>query len=72
MERLGNTTFDFNFTLYEETLQEAKSLKGRKVSQKTDIPVKIVKQNIHIASGVKQEPSWLTFLRHLTALMVIC
>ena len=48
MERLGNTTFGFDFTLYEETFQEVKSLKGRKVSQKTDIPVKTVKENIYI------------------------
>ena len=42
MEKLGNPTFDFDFTSYEETMKEVNNLKTRKVSQKTDIPVKII------------------------------
>ena len=47
MEKLGNPTFGFNFTLNEERMKEVNNLKIRKVSQKTDISVKIVKENIY-------------------------
>ena len=50
MEKLGNTTFGFDFTSYEETVKEVNNLKIRKVSQKTDIPVRIIKENIDIVS----------------------
>ena len=50
MEKLGNPTFGFDFTSYEETVKEVNNIKIRKVSQKTDIPVKIIKENIDIAS----------------------
>ena len=50
MEKLGNSTFRFDFTSYEETVKEVNNIKIRKVSQKTDIPVKIIKENIDIAS----------------------
>ena len=46
MEKLGNPTFGFDFTSYEETLKEVNDLNIRKVSQKTDIPVRIIKENI--------------------------
>ena len=52
MEKLDNPTFDFDFTLYEETVKEFNNLESRKVSQKTDIPIKIVKENIYIASYI--------------------
>ena len=48
MEKLGNPTFSFDFTSYEETVKEFNNLKIRKVSQKTDIPVKIIYENIDI------------------------
>ena len=41
MEKLGNPTFSFDLTSYKETVKEVNNLKIRKVSQKTDIPVKI-------------------------------
>ena len=50
MEKLGNPSFGFDFTLYEETVKEVNNLKIRKVSQKTDIPVKIIKENTDIVS----------------------
>ena len=50
MEKLGNPTFRFDFTSYEETIKEVNNLKIRKVSQKTDIPVRIIKENIDIVS----------------------
>ena len=50
MEKLGNATFGFDFTSYEETAKKVNSLKIRKIFQKTDIPVKIVKENLDIIS----------------------
>ena len=50
MEKLGNPSFGFDFTSYEEIVKEVNSLKIRKVSQKTDIPVRIIKENIDIVS----------------------
>ena len=50
MEKLGNPTFGFHFTSYEETVTEVNNLKIRKASQKTDIPVRIIKENIDIVS----------------------
>ena len=50
MEKLGNPSFSFEFTSYEEIVKEVNSLKIRKVSQKTDIPVRIIKENIDIVS----------------------
>ena len=47
MEKLGNPTFGFNFTLNEERMKEVNNLKIRKVSQKVDISVKIIKENIY-------------------------
>ena len=44
-DKLSSPTFGFDFTSYEETVKEVNNLKSRKVSQKTDIPVKIVKEN---------------------------
>ena len=50
MEKLGNPTFGFDFTSYEETVKEVNNLKIRKVSHKTDIPIRIIKENIDIVS----------------------
>ena len=46
IEKLGNPTFGFDFTSYEETAKTVNNLRIRKVSQKTDIPVRIIKENI--------------------------
>ena len=46
MEKLGNPTIGFDFTSYEERGQSDMV----KVSQKTDIPVKIIKENIDTVS----------------------
>ena len=50
MEKLGNPTFSFHFTSYEETVKKVNSLKIRKASQKTDSPLRIIKENIDIVS----------------------
>ena len=50
MEKLGNPTFGFDFSSYEETVKEVNNLKIRKVSHKTDIPIRIIKENIDIVS----------------------
>ena len=50
MEKLGNPSFSFEFTSYEEIVKEVNSLKIRKASQKVDIPVRIIKENIDIVS----------------------
>ena len=41
---------NFDFTLYEETVKELNNLKIRKVSQKADTPVRIIKENIDVVS----------------------
>ena len=50
MEKLGNPSFSFEFTSNEEVVKEVNSLKIRKSSQKVDIPVRIIKENIDIVS----------------------
>ena len=50
MEKLGNPTFGFDFTSHEETVKEVNNLKIRRVSPKTDIPVRIIKENIDTVS----------------------
>ena len=50
MEKIGNTTFGFDFTSYEKAGEEDSNLKIRKVSQKTKIPVRIIKGNIDAIS----------------------
>ena len=49
-KKLGNPTFGFDFSSYVKAVKEINNLKTRKVSQKTDIPVKLVKENVDIAS----------------------
>ena len=48
MEKRGKLTFNFKFTSYEETEKEVKNLKIKKTSQKSDIPLKIIKENVDI------------------------
>ena len=50
MKKLGKTTFNFKFTSHEETEKEVNNLKIKKASQKSDIPLKIIKENIDIIS----------------------
>ena len=50
MKNLGNLTFSFNFISHEDTVKELNKLKNKKASQKTDIPIKIVKENVDIIS----------------------
>ena len=50
IEKLGNPTFGFDFNSYEKTVKQVNNLKIRKVSQITDTPVRIIKENIDIVS----------------------
>ena len=50
MEKLGNPSFGFEFISHEEIVNEFSNLKVRKVSQKTDIFVKVIEENIDIVS----------------------
>ena len=50
MEKLGKPTFNFKFTSHEETEKEVNNLKIKKASQKPDIPLKIIKENVDIIS----------------------
>ena len=49
-KNLGNSTFSFNFISHEDIVKELNKLKTKKASQKTDIPIKIVKENVDIIS----------------------
>ena len=50
MKNLGNFTFNFNFISHDDIVKELNKLKIKKASQKTDIPIKIVKENVDIIS----------------------
>ena len=50
MKNLGNFTFSFNFISHEDIVKELNQLKSKKPSQKTDIPIKIVKENVDVIS----------------------
>ena len=50
MKNLGNSTFSFNFISDYDIVKELNKLKTKKASQKTDIPIKIVKENVDIIS----------------------
>ena len=50
MKSLGNFTFSFNFISHDNIVKELNKLKTKKASQKTDIPIKIVKENVDIIS----------------------
>ena len=50
MEKLGNPIFNFKFTSHEEIEKEVNNLKIKKASQKSDIPVKIINENVDIIS----------------------
>ena len=50
MKNLGNFTFSFNFITHDDTVKELNKLESKKASQKTDISIKIVKENVDIIS----------------------
>ena len=50
MKNLGNSTFSVNFVSHDDIVKELNKLKTKKASQKTDIPLKIVKENVDIIS----------------------
>ena len=50
MEKLGSPIFNSKFTSYEETEKKINNLKIKKASQKSNIPVKIIKENVDIIS----------------------
>ena len=58
MKYLGNFTFSFNFIPHDDIVKELNKLKSKKASQKTNIPIKTVKENVDIISHV------LFFLYH--------
>ena len=50
VEKLGKPTFNFKFTSHKETEKEVNNLKIKQASQKSDIPLKIIKENVDIIS----------------------
>ena len=50
MKNLGNCSFSFNFISHDDIVKELNKLKTKTASQKTDIPIKIVKENVDIVS----------------------
>ena len=50
MEKLGKPTFNFKFTSHKETEKEVNKLNIKKASQKSDIPLKNIKENVDIIS----------------------
>ena len=50
MKKLVTPTFNFKFTSHEETEKEVNSLKIKKASQKSDITLKIIRENVDIIS----------------------
>ena len=50
MEKPGKPIFNFKFTSREETEKEVNNLKIKKTSQKSDFPLKIIKENVDIIS----------------------
>ena len=50
MKNLGNFTFSFNFISHDNIIEEINKLKSKKASQKTNIPKKMVKENVDTIS----------------------
>ena len=46
MKNLSNITFSFNFISHDDAVKELNKLKSKKASQKSDIPIKIVKEKM--------------------------
>ena len=49
MKNLSNFTFSFSFISHEDVVKELNKLKSKKASQKTDIPIEIIKENVDIS-----------------------
>ena len=47
MKKLGQPTFNFKFTSHEEMEKEVNYLKIKKASQKSDIPLRTIKENFY-------------------------
>ena len=45
MRKKDQPNFSFHFVTLEETIKQVALLKGKKVSQASDIPTKIIKEN---------------------------
>ena len=52
MKILGNFTLSFNIISRDDTVKELNKLKSKNASQKTDIPIKIVKKNANIITHI--------------------
>ena len=50
MKNLGSFTFSFNFISHDDIVKELNKFKNKKASQKTNIPIKIVKKKVDIIS----------------------
>ena len=50
IKNLSNFTFSFKFISHDDVVKELNKLKSKKASQKTNIPIKIVKENVDIMS----------------------
>ena len=46
MRKIGNFTFSFDFILHDDTVKELNKLKSKNASQKTDISIKVVQENV--------------------------
>ena len=49
MKKLGTPIFNFKFPSYEETEKEVNNLQIKKASQKSDIRLNIIKENVDIS-----------------------
>ena len=52
IKNLGDFTFSFNFISNDNTAKKLNKLKSKKASQKTNIPIKIVKKNVDMISHI--------------------
>ena len=52
MKNLAKFTFNFNFISHDDIVKELNNLKSKKASQKTDILIKIVKEDVDIISHI--------------------
>ena len=50
MKKFGNFSFSFNFISHDDIVKELNKSKRKKASQKTDVPIKIIKKNVDIIS----------------------
>ena len=52
MKNPGNSTFSLKFILHDDIVKKLNKLKTKKASQKTEIPIKIVKENVDVISCI--------------------